>query len=91
MIGVLENASLSVKKGESVAFIGASGSGKTTLADIIMGLLKPQEGVVEMDGIDIYTIPHQWARIIGYVPQSVFLIDDTVRRNVAFGLENDII
>lgn len=88
---ILENASLSIRKGESIAFIGSSGSGKTTLADIIMGLLKPQEGVVEMDGIDIYTIPHQWARIIGYVPQSVFLIDDTVRRNVAFGLENDII
>ena len=88
---ILENASLAIRKGESVAFIGSSGAGKTTLADIIMGLLKPQEGVVEMDGIDIYTIPHQWAKIIGYVPQSVFLIDDTVRRNVAFGMENDVI
>lgn len=88
---VLENTELTIKKGESVAFIGSSGAGKTTLADIIMGLLKPQEGTVEMDGIDIFSIPHQWAGIIGYVPQSVFLIDDTVRRNVAFGLkENEI-
>lgn len=88
---VLENASLTIHKGESVAFIGSSGAGKTTLADIIMGLLKPQKGTVEMDGIDIYSIPHQWCRIIGYVPQSVFLIDDTVRANVAFGLkENEI-
>ncbi len=86
---VLQNASLYINKGESVAFIGSSGAGKTTLADIIMGLLKPQKGTIEMDGIDIFTVPHQWAKIIGYVPQSVFLIDDTIRRNVAFGLEED--
>lgn len=88
---VLENTQLTIKKGESIAFIGASGAGKTTLADIIMGLLKPQAGTIFMDGIDIFTMPHQWAKIIGYVPQSVFLIDDTVRNNVAFGLkENEI-
>lgn len=84
---VLDNIELTVKKGESIALIGASGAGKTTLADIIMGLLKPQAGTIFMDGVDIFTIPHQWAKIIGYVPQSVFLIDDTVRRNVAFGLK----
>ena len=88
---VLTNVSICINKGEAVAFIGSSGSGKTTLADIILGLLKPQKGTVEVDGIDVFSIPHQWARIIGYVPQSVFLIDDTVRRNVAFGLdEKDI-
>lgn len=84
---VLYQASIVIKKGEAVALIGSSGAGKSTLADIIMGLLKPQNGSVEMDGIDIFTIPHQWSQIIGYVPQSVFLIDDTVRNNVAFGLE----
>lgn len=88
---VLQNLSLIINKGESVAFIGSSGAGKTTLADIIMGLLKPQSGSVEIDGTDIFSIPHQWARIIGYVPQSVFLIDDTVRNNVAFGLEVEVI
>lgn len=88
-VNVLENTELTVKKGESIALIGASGAGKTTLADIIMGLLRPQSGTIYMDGIDIFTIPHQWAKIIGYVPQSVFLIDDTVRKNVAFGLKED--
>lgn len=88
---VLDNLSIRINKGESVAFIGPSGAGKTTLADILMGLLKPQEGSVKMDGIDIFAIPHQWAKIIGYVPQSVFLIDDTIRNNVAFGVDaNDI-
>lgn len=86
---VLQNLSLTIHKGESVAFIGASGAGKTTLADVIMGLLEPQSGAVEVDGTDIFSIPHQWARTIGYVPQSVFLIDDTVRGNVAFGLKEE--
>lgn len=86
---VLQGLSLTIHKGESVALIGASGAGKTTLADIIMGLLPPQAGSVEMDGVDIFSIPHQWSRVIGYVPQSVFLIDDTVRSNVAFGLKKE--
>lgn len=88
---VLENTMLEIKKGQSIALIGASGAGKTTLADIILGLLRPQKGTVLMDGIDVYAMPKTWARIIGYVPQSVFLIDDTVRNNIAFGLPKDTI
>lgn len=88
---VLHNLSLAISKGESVAFIGTSGSGKTTLADVIMGLLRPQEGKVEVDGIDIFSIPHQWSKIIGYVPQTVYLIDDTIRANVAFGLHKEMV
>lgn len=83
---VLTDTSIVVQKGESVALIGASGAGKTTLADIILGLLQPIKGSIEMDGIDVYTIPMQWAHIVGYVPQSVYLIDDTVRNNIAFGI-----
>lgn len=86
---VFQGLSLTIHKGESVAFIGASGGGKTTLVDVIMGLLRPQAGSVEMDGTDIFSIPHQWSQVIGYVPQSVFLIDDTVRSNVAFGLKKE--
>lgn len=88
---VLNQISLNIRKGESVAFIGASGAGKTTLADIILGLLKPQGGTVTVDGADIFAIPQTWARIVGYVPQMVFLKDDTIRNNVAFGIrEEDI-
>ncbi len=86
---VIEDLSLEINKGESVAFIGESGAGKTTLADIVLGLLKPQRGQVKADGVDIFKMLPQWAKIIGYVPQSVFLLDDTIRNNVAFGLPND--
>ncbi len=86
---VLNKLNISIHKGESIGLIGESGAGKTTLADIILGLYKPREGEVLMDGVDIYSIPHQWSRLIAYVPQSVFLLDDTVRANIAFGISED--
>ena len=86
---VLQDVNIRIDKGQSIALIGLSGAGKTTLADVILGLLQPKRGSVEMDGIDVYSIPKRWAQIIGYVPQSVFLIDDTVRNNVIFGLPTD--
>lgn len=88
---VLTDVQLTIQKGESIAFIGSSGAGKTTLSDIILGLLQPSKGTVEMDGIDVYTIPMQWAHIVGYVPQSIFLMDDTVRNNIAFGIPAETI
>lgn len=84
---VLKETSFSIKKGESVGLIGASGAGKTTMADVILGLLQPQSGNVLLDGHDIFAIPDQWAKIVGYVPQTVFLLDDTVRNNISFGIE----
>lgn len=83
---ILEGLSLEIYKGQSIALIGSSGAGKTTLADIILGLLPPQKGTVKVDGKSIYAIPDEWSKLIGYVPQSVFLIDDTIRNNISFGL-----
>ncbi len=82
---VLEKVNLTIRKGESIAFIGPSGAGKTTVSDIILALLKPTEGHILMDGIDIENLGSQWNRIIGYVPQATFIIDDTIRHNIAFG------
>lgn len=83
---VLKNISLDIHKGEAVALIGPSGAGKTTLADIILGLLKPQQGTITVDGRDIHKEPDMWAQMVGYVPQTLFLLDDTIRNNIAFGV-----
>lgn len=86
---VLENLSLKINKSESIALIGESGTGKSTLADIIMGLLDPQQGYVQVDGKPIKHNLIQWSQMIGYVPQSVYLTDDTIRNNVAFGIPEE--
>lgn len=85
----LHNISLSISRGASVGFIGGSGAGKSTLADIILGLLTPASGTVKVDGVDIQSCLRGWQDQIGYVPQSIFLTDDTLRRNVAFGLSSE--
>lgn len=82
---ILNDLSLSIKKGDAVAFIGASGAGKTTLVDIILGLFQPQKGKILVDNKDINEWMNAWHAIVGYVPQNVFLLDDTIRANVAFG------
>lgn len=86
---VLNKLSLKINKGEAVGFMGESGAGKTTLSDVILGLYRPQEGRVLVDGVDIYSVPEQWAHLVGYVPQSVFLLDDNIRNNILFGLPFD--
>lgn len=83
---VLTELELTIHKGQSIALIGPSGAGKTTLADVILGLLAPQKGKILLDGVDVYENLPGWSRIIGYVPQAVYLTDDTVRNNVAFGV-----
>lgn len=85
----LNGLSLSIQKGESVGLIGPSGSGKSTLVDIILGLLTPSDGQVAVDGKNIQANLRAWQDQIGYVPQSIYLTDDTLRRNVAFGLSNE--
>lgn len=83
---ILDGLTLTIKKGDSIGLIGESGAGKTTLSDILLGLYHPQKGTVRVDGTDIFTIPKSWANIIGYVSQTVYLLDDTLRNNVLFGL-----
>jgi ABC-type multidrug transport system fused ATPase/permease subunit len=82
----INDISLTIKHGESVGFIGASGAGKSTLVDILLGLLPPNEGEVRVDDKDIQVNLRNWQDQVGYVPQSIFLTDDTLRRNVAFGI-----
>ena len=84
----LQNVSLTIPRHASVAFVGPSGAGKSTIADVILGLLTPTSGQVCIDDIDVQTRLSSWQRKIGYIPQHIYLTDDSVRRNVAFGLHD---
>jgi ABC-type bacteriocin/lantibiotic exporter with double-glycine peptidase domain len=81
----LKNFSLIIKRDSSVAFVGPTGCGKTTLMDVILGLLKPSSGRILVDGRNIEENLPSWQKKIGYVPQFVYLLDASVRENVAFG------
>lgn len=85
----IKNISLQINKGDMVGFMGESGSGKTTLIDIILGLLNPVSGQVLVDGHDIRQNMGAWQRQIGYIPQTIYLTDDTLRRNIALGLPDE--
>ena len=86
---IFEDASLTINKNKSIAFVGSSGAGKTTLADIIIGVLEPNEGQVFVDGIDVFTHLDAWHKTIGYIPQMIYLMDDTIRANVVFGIPEE--
>lgn len=88
---VLENVSMRIAVGTSVGLIGTSGGGKTTTVDILLGLLKPQSGKVLVDGYDIENHYLSWLRHISYIPQTIFLLDDTICTNVAFGIASETI
>ena len=88
---VLENINLTIKKGQTIGFIGESGSGKSTLVDIIMGLHEPISGEILIDGINDFQISQSWRNNIGYVSQTIYLTDDTIAKNIALGIpENEI-
>lgn len=86
---VLENASLVIRKGTMVGLVGASGAGKSTLADIILGLLTPQMGKIYADDLDVLKNVRTWQQEIGYIPQVIYLSDDSIRNNIAFGVPED--
>ena len=87
---VLKNFNLSIAKGSRVGFIGATGSGKSTLLDIVMGLLQPTDGVLEVDG-QVLNLGNQrsWQSHIAHVPQAIFLADSTIAENIAFGVPKE--
>ena len=82
------DVSLEIPVGKSVAFVGPSGAGKTTIVDIILGLLNPEKGRVLVDGKELKEQLTLWQKKIGYIPQSIYLSDDSIRRNVAFGMDD---
>jgi len=82
----LKNVNFDINKGETIGIVGGSGAGKTTLVDVLLGLLKPTEGDVTCNGESIYTAVEQWQSKIGYVQQVIFLMDASIKENVAYGI-----
>ena len=90
-VDVLKDVSFKIKKGETIGFVGPSGSGKSTFVDIFLGLLTPKSGTISADNVNVHDKLREWQNLIGYVPQSIYLTDDTLRRNIAFGITDDLI
>tara|TARA_B100000767_G_C19685407_1_gene501527 strand:- start:370 stop:1236 length:867 start_codon:yes stop_codon:yes gene_type:complete len=88
---VIEGLSLKIKKGDSVGLIGPSGSGKTTLLDILLGLIKVNSGEVFLNGKDLNKSFNEWRSHVAYIPQNIFIIDDTVCRNIALGVTDELV
>lgn len=88
---IFDHADMEIPVGQSVGIVGTSGAGKTTVVDILLGLLQVQEGQILADGVEVREHYRSWLKNIGYIPQSIFMIDSTIRKNVAFGCaEEDI-
>ncbi|MCF0127423.1 MAG: ABC transporter ATP-binding protein, partial [Pseudobutyrivibrio sp.] len=88
-VNVLEDANMEIPIGKSVGIVGTSGAGKTTAVDVMLGLLKPSKGVVLSDGKDIQSDYPGWLQCVAYIPQTIFLTDDSIRANVAFGIKKE--
>ncbi len=86
---VLKGINLNIPHGSSVGIVGVTGAGKTTLVDIILGVLKPQEGSICYGTLDIHEDYAEWQKHIGYIPQTIYLTDETIRKNVALGIPED--
>lgn len=86
---IFTDAHMEVRKGQSVGIMGPSGAGKSTIVDILLGLLHVQAGAITCDGRDIFDNYPSWLSKIGYIPQSIYLIDESIRDNIAFGIDAD--
>ena len=86
---VLDDISFAINKGESIAISGNSGAGKTTTVDLMLGLLRPTKGQILCDGVDIFTNARGWHTNLSYIPQNIYLMDDTIRANIAFGYSKE--
>lgn len=86
---IFDHASLTVPVGKSVGIVGTSGAGKSTVVDILLGLLKAQEGQITADGVDVTAHYRAWLKNVGYIPQMIFMLDDTIRKNVCFGVPDE--
>jgi ATP-binding cassette subfamily C protein len=87
----IQDVSLTIRRGESIGIVGPTGAGKSTLVDALLGLVRPASGRVCVDGVSIEGRERAWQRRIGYVPQGVYLLDDSLRRNIAFGVPDSTI
>ena len=88
---IFDHADLTIPVGSSVGIVGTSGAGKSTIVDVLLGLLKPRTGNIYADGVDVMTEYRAWLKNIGYIPQMIFMLDSTIRDNVAFGVDRDSI
>ena len=86
---VLKNMSLTIPHNKSVGIVGPSGAGKSTLIDILLGILPPQSGYVSYDGLSVHHHFTRWAKQVGYIPQVIYLLDETIMENVAFGINRE--
>ena len=86
---IFDHASLEIPVGAAVGIVGTSGAGKTTVVDILLGLLETKTGTIYADGVDVKTQYRAWLKNVGYIPQMIFMLDDTIRHNVAFGVPDE--
>lgn len=86
---IFDKANMTIPVGSAVGIVGSSGAGKTTIVDILLGLLNLRDGKILADGVDVQTQYYGWLKNIGYIPQMIFMLDDTIRKNVAFGIPEE--
>lgn len=86
---ILDGADMEIPVGKSVGIVGTSGAGKTTIVDVLLGLLEPEKGTITADGVDVKINYRGWLKNVGYIPQTIFMTDSTIRKNVAFGVPED--